>query len=453
MPPYANMPASLINPTLPISNASGTTPNTGVLGSFLSGTGGLGAAPVYAGTNQGQVLGAYGGTQGSLEQQQAFLKALQGANGVGNLSSVFGQMGQTGNMLQQEALGGGPNPAARMLAEQTGQNVNAQAALMAGQRGVSQDPGLFARNIARQGAATQQQATGQGALMGAQQQLTAQQQLQQNQANMAAVAQGQVGSQATGTTANTSANQNELSTLLAGLNNYNNSNVAMQGNLNTANAGITSSQNQAVGQGFGGLLSGIGAGLAAIFNQGGVVPTGDGVTRYAQGGKIPAPALPGSSPAETDVLLDSYARGSLPGKVQFSGPDYIEVNAPQGLQRFDRRTASPEVSAAFPQTSGPQPSGYSKGGPVSFMGRFHGANPKLQQAHSSLPPSRPVNFTSGGVAPGRAAVAGDSPENDTVHALVSPGELVVKRSAMQSPEKMAAFIRATTGFNLVPARS
>lgn len=40
----------------------------------------------------------------------------------------------------------------------------------------------------------------------------------------------------------------------------------------------------------------------------------------------------------------------------------------------------------------------------------------------------------GGFIPGKAKVEGDSPENDTVHALLSPGEVVIPRSVMQSDD-------------------
>lgn len=51
----------------------------------------------------------------------------------------------------------------------------------------------------------------------------------------------------------------------------------------------------------------------------------------------------------------------------------------------------------------------------------------------------------GGPIPGTAAVAGDSPSNDTVPAILSPGEVVLPRSvvnAEDAPDKAAAFVRA-----------
>lgn len=52
---------------------------------------------------------------------------------------------------------------------------------------------------------------------------------------------------------------------------------------------------------------------------------------------------------------------------------------------------------------------------------------------------------SGGSVPGQAVVAGDSPKNDFVHALLSPGEIVIPRSHSGSPEAAADFVRALHG--------
>lgn len=46
----------------------------------------------------------------------------------------------------------------------------------------------------------------------------------------------------------------------------------------------------------------------------------------------------------------------------------------------------------------------------------------------------------GGFVPGKAEKTGDSPKNDFVHALLSPREIVIKRSAAKSPEAAKAFI-------------
>lgn len=43
------------------------------------------------------------------------------------------------------------------------------------------------------------------------------------------------------------------------------------------------------------------------------------------------------------------------------------------------------------------------------------------------------SFSKGGMVPGKAPVKGDSPSNDTVHAKLSPGEIVIPRSLTQNP--------------------
>lgn len=51
------------------------------------------------------------------------------------------------------------------------------------------------------------------------------------------------------------------------------------------------------------------------------------------------------------------------------------------------------------------------------------------------------NMSQGGyVHGGQAKVPGDSPKNDTVHAMLSPGEIVVPRSMAHDPEKAKEFI-------------
>lgn len=55
-----------------------------------------------------------------------------------------------------------------------------------------------------------------------------------------------------------------------------------------------------------------------------------------------------------------------------------------------------------------------------------------------------VDFTDGGHVGGEARVAGDSPENDTVHAMLSPGEIVLPRTIAGDGDKAKAFVEALT---------
>jgi hypothetical protein len=48
----------------------------------------------------------------------------------------------------------------------------------------------------------------------------------------------------------------------------------------------------------------------------------------------------------------------------------------------------------------------------------------------------------GGLVPGIPTVDGDSPRNDKVHAILSPGEIVIPRSIADNPKKAMAFIDA-----------
>lgn len=51
-----------------------------------------------------------------------------------------------------------------------------------------------------------------------------------------------------------------------------------------------------------------------------------------------------------------------------------------------------------------------------------------------------ANFKQGGEVPGQASMPGDHPANDTVHAKLSPGEVVVPRTAMSDDEEFDAFM-------------
>jgi hypothetical protein len=53
-----------------------------------------------------------------------------------------------------------------------------------------------------------------------------------------------------------------------------------------------------------------------------------------------------------------------------------------------------------------------------------------------------TDYRSGGPIPGKAKVSGDSERNDTVPAMLSPGEIVVPRSKAQDPNMAAQFAHA-----------
>lgn len=182
------------------------------------------AANVQNGTNAAQLNNAYNQAQTGINAQANLTNTLtpQAATAVGNQNTLAAQ-----ELAMSQ--GRGPNPAANQLAQATGANVANQASLMAGQRGASANPALVARQAAQAGAGIQQNAAGQAATMGAEQQIAA----QNNLANLSGAQIGQTGQAVTGL--NTAA-QNEQNTLENANTAANNANVQMQSNMNNANA-------------------------------------------------------------------------------------------------------------------------------------------------------------------------------------------------------------------------
>lgn len=86
-------------------------------------------------------------------------------------------------------------------------------------------------------------------------------------------------------------------------------------------------------------------------------------------------------------------------------------------------------NAIFPGAGSAASSGMVGGGaPTGAVGKWQGG--------------RIDGYEQGGKVPGKAKVDKDSPKNDMVHALLSPGEIVVPKSHAKTPEKAKAFIDA-----------
>lgn len=81
--------------------------------------------------------------------------------------------------------------------------------------------------------------------------------------------------------------------------------------------------------------------------------------------------------------------------------------------------------------------------------KIEAKNPESSGDATSADPAEAIKgissmFGDGGTVPGRPQVKGDSEKNDTVPALLSPGEVVLPRTVVQgadAPEKAAEFIR------------
>lgn len=113
---------------------------------------------------------------------QATPPPIQTQDIISDINKVKGRPGEIdqqqqalANALLLQSQGKGPNPAQIALQQATNRNIQQQAGAMAAQKGIN--PALAQRQIAQNAAMQQQQAAGQGALMGAQQQLNAQGQL------------------------------------------------------------------------------------------------------------------------------------------------------------------------------------------------------------------------------------------------------------------------------------
>ncbi len=332
-----------------------------------------------------------------------------------------------------------------MLNQQTAANTANQAAMMAGQRGAGANAGLLARQAAMQGAANQQNAIGQGAMMNAQQQIAARGQLMQQQAGMGSLAGQQVGQQAAGLGGLNSASQGLFGTALQGLNtgqanaisqqnalnnaavgmqsNINNANVGMQSNINNANLGMQSNINNANQ-----------ANTANMNNTNAGIAQGN---QAAQSGLLSG-ALKGLSSAATN------------GAAMADGGEVLQQQPMPAIELQPMQQAPTQISPVAAQIKSGWEGALSKnqGGeiPEHHALAYLKAHKMGSQAplmnHQAYAQGGDVGqaLKSGGAVPGEAQVQGDSLKNDTVKALLSPGEVVIPRSIMESkdPAKAAA---------------
>lgn len=173
----------------------------------------------------------------------------------------------------------------------------------------------------------------------------------------------------------------------------NNALVTNQGNVNAVNAGVAAGNAKARQGGIMGMAGAIPS-VAAMFSQGGMVHG------YADGGEIPL----------SNWGYQMQPMGDSSGAMSQAG---------QYLNSDDSKGGSPlsSLTSMFKSGGG---GGMSQGGGVGFA-------------------------ANGGNVPGKAQVSGDNPKNDTVPAVLSPGEVVIPRSVMNSkdaPANAAKFVAA-----------
>jgi hypothetical protein len=258
-----------------------------------------GITPQQLNTSIGQATSAYG-------QQQDLANALaaQGQQGMGSQSALT-------QALMQQMQGQGPNPAAAQLANTTGQNIAAQGALMAGQRGAAGNIGLAARQAGQQGAGIQQQAVGQNAVLQAQQQLAAQNQLQ----NLAASQLGQQAGAVGGLNQYALQNQGQM--------------MNMMGGQNQANQAMAAGNAQRTAGVLGGLANAAGSALAgpigSLFKT--TQPTSSG--QGAGGGMVPTMYSGGEVPDHFNSIHSIYHGGNYEGGGVVPGIPKVNYNSPK----------------------------------------------------------------------------------------------------------------------------
>lgn len=112
--------------------------------------------------------------------------------------------------------------------------------------------------------------------------------------------------------------------------------------------------------------------------------------------------------------------GEVPG--DSSGPQSV-------FGKFVTGFKSPESSAPTPQQSS-----LSTGAAKFGSGIASAAKSSASMGAFASGGDVGTALKAGGHVPGKAAVTGDSLKNDTVHAMLSPGEVVIPRSVMQSKD-------------------
>lgn len=349
-------------------NTSGANPfGPGAIGGAAGITNALSTNPAAAGIGLAPTF-TPGGSQ---YQQNVIPGGLGNALGAGALQGSQVQQNLS-NVLQNEASGGGPNPAKAMLAQATGANVANQNALAAGVRGSNANPALVARQAAQTGAGIEQQSAGQTAILQAQQQLAAQQQLEhlsaQQQVQQQTANAQNIGMQENLNNSGTSqanAIQGARSGLFGGTLQGQGAASAIQsqgtgGSLAPVNA-VANAANNAANQAYSqqvrsdtGMASG---GLVGPKSRLGMHLAGK--TNMASGGIVPIRVSPGEiylKPGEAKAVakgkMSPMAGERIPGKAKVKGDslknDTVDKNAEAGGVVVKRTKATdPDKAAAF----------------------------------------------------------------------------------------------------------
>jgi hypothetical protein len=389
----------------------------GFLGSMFSSDQGMGYRP-QGGASVEQAQDLYNQQQQRLAQQQQFTQALmaQSPQAIANQQML-------GSQLAAATQGIGPSVAQTQLAETTGQNVKRQGALMQSTRGASGNVGLMSRNIANVGAQTQQQAAGQAATLRAQEILAARQQLQ----GLTGAQLGQIGqAQQTGLVGTTNAQQNILNA------------IAQK---NATEAGIQ----QQIAQGQGGLLQGLMGGMMMLADGGEVTQEPSNEKSYWEKFKE-SYANQAKQAMNTPSESKTFEGGRAMGQAMAKGVGSLFKSKPDtGTPGGGYAGANLNVNTAMPTPINPLATSQSIGAlKLPFLGMAEGGKvpAMVSPGERYLPPSEVEKVKkgekeavhAGKKIPGKAKVDGDNLQNDTVHATLKEGGIVIPRSVMQSDD-------------------
>lgn len=426
----------------------------------------------FIGSAVGNVLGGLtGGIMGSGGLTNTFQGAspdIQKQDLIKQINALTPQQQQLSQMLTNQAQGNGPNPAQLMLNQATNKNNQQGAGMIASQKGIS--PALAARLIAQNTANTNQTAAGQGALMGAEQQLNAegllntnlaqrQATLQQAQsAQNAAINTGSLGAQALTATA-AGQNATTAGNIFGGV---------MQG------IGSMLTPPSSGGGGGGGGGAGMASMAAMAMSKGGKVPhySGGGIADLftSIGNRLnPAGATDSTSPEATSASQGANKDGSVGMSENKNPNDYITSNPYPGSNPNWRQDLklTPGAYRAIDTAA--------KGGEITNYGEVISPSPTPQPVVSdpddlknlrdifikharggSVHPyykqggKVPIIVSPGELivhpdgkrtkVPGKAKVKGDSPRNDTVPTMTEGGSVVIPRTKVGSENKVAEFM-------------
>lgn len=303
-------------------------------------------------------------------------------NAAVNSQRGNGQFGQNLNdqqilarTLMNQANGVGWNPAQAQLANATGANVANTNALIGSSRGAGANAGLIARQAAMAGAGVQQNAAGQAAALQAEQGINAENQL--------SGLYGQIGSQITG---EQGVNNNLFSAAAGAQNGQNNTSVNNYGMAQGINSQVAQNNANAVNKTTGGLLNGGGGMLSSLLAKGGEV------------GKAGKPVM----------MMPSHLK------------DFASIYHPHVLMADGGAVPVPNLMSP----------------PDKSPGALDGVGSLLGVAMAALSKGGSVEGlkAAGGGVPGKAKKKGDSYSNDTVSTMLSPGEVVIPRSVMESDD-------------------